>query len=141
MHVVSIELAPALHEYARRRFVREPRVELVLGDSALMLAEVIAQINQPITFWLDAHHSSGITARGVTRTALEAELQAIACHPVRSHTILIDDRRCFGTVEFDYFTEAEALEILRSIRPDYEISTCDGSVADDILVARPPKEV
>ncbi|MEE9405590.1 MAG: hypothetical protein V3V20_11915 [Algisphaera sp.] len=134
----SIELSSALHQQAKERFANNPNVHLHQGDSATCLAPLIASINQPITFWLDGHYSEGNTARGESNTPLQRELAAIAAHPLRNHTLLIDDVRCFGTDVFEGYTLDSALTAIQKIRPDYLISYADGTTPGDILVAVPP---
>lgn len=94
--VVSIELDPGWHARAVERFRGEPHVELLQGDSGTRLPEVLATLTEPALFWLDAHYSGSITARGVLDSPIAAELEAIRAHPVRGHVVLIDDLRDFN---------------------------------------------
>ncbi len=69
------------------------------------------------------------------------ELQIIGNHPIKTHTLLIDDRRQVGTADFDYVTEAQIRTAILSINPAYQFSYDTGSDAaamfiDDIIVAR-----
>jgi hypothetical protein len=91
--VHSIELSEALYERCCNRFVDDDRVVLHLGDSHLLLDDILFWINEPVTFWLDAHCSCGETVRGKYYSSLLQELMIIDNHPVRTHTILIDDVR------------------------------------------------
>jgi len=64
--VYSIEIVPERYKKSRQKFSKEisnGKVEIVLGDSAEKLEEIISHVGCPITFWLDAHnvyHSSRI---------------------------------------------------------------------------------
>ncbi|MEX1026462.1 MAG: hypothetical protein WD049_00420 [Candidatus Paceibacterota bacterium] len=90
--VVSIEIDPKYHAVAAKRFESDSRVELVLGDSALVFREVIASLNSPATIWLDAHrHDNSIDVR--SPTALIQELDVLAAYPAVAHSVLIDDVR------------------------------------------------
>ena len=51
--VLSIEIQPSYHQMCKKKFNERKEVELILGDSALKLGEVIKGIDEPITFWLD----------------------------------------------------------------------------------------
>lgn len=135
-HVYSIELAP--HHYHRccNRFAGNPKVHLYLGDSSVVLSQILQNINEPVTFWLDGHYSWGDTAKGETNTPLMKELAIIAEHPIKTHTILIDDVRQFGTVEFDFLKQDEILDMLRAINPDYIFYYEDGYQKNDVLVAK-----
>src|SRR5579863_2091590 len=92
----SIELGHGLHAAAVERFRPFPRVKLFEGDSGTVLPRILAELNAPALFWLDAHYSKGVTAKGDLETPIEAELRAILAHPVKEHVILIDDAREFG---------------------------------------------
>lgn len=94
--IVSIELDPRWHARAIERFRDCPDVELLQGDSATRLPEVLATLAEPALFWLDAHYSGPVTARGVIDSPIVSELEAIRAHPVRGHVVLIDDLRDFN---------------------------------------------
>lgn len=131
----SIELSPTLYHYCCQRFEGNPHVHLYLGDSSKVLKKVLSKINRPITFWLDGHYSWAGTARGDTNTPLLNELAIIARHPIKTHTILINDVRQFGTIEFDFIEKMDAVLALKKINPDYKISYENGYIPNDVLVA------
>jgi hypothetical protein len=128
--VFTIELDPGYAARARRRLARFANVEIVEGDSARRMPEVLARVRQPALFWLDGHWSGGNTARGDKDTPLLEELAAIEKHGVQGHVILIDDARCLGSG--DYPTLAALTE--RALRvPGIERV----EVADDIVRCTP----
>jgi len=129
--VRSIELSPSLFQQCVNRFKDDNRVKLYQGDSGASLGSVIADINEPITFWLDAHYSEGDTAKGPCMTPLLQELEAIAKHHVKGHVILIDDHRNFSTDMFGGVTEDQVKAAIRKIDPCYQFE-----VVGDILVAK-----
>jgi hypothetical protein len=133
--VHSIELSPYFFKLSSDRFKGNPAVHLYQGDSSVKLKEVLKNIDQRATFWLDGHFSEGITAKGATRSPILQELAAIAEHPIKNHTILIDDIRQLGTIHFDYVELIDLVEALMKINPDYRLSFEDGFVPNDILVA------
>jgi hypothetical protein len=94
--IVSIEMSPDIHRRALSRFAGDPRIELVLGDSAVVLPRVLATLQEPALFWLDGHFMGGDTARGQEDSPVRAELRALLSHPVRGHVVLIDDARLFS---------------------------------------------
>lgn len=63
-NIRSVELSERLHNYAKEHNEGNPQVKLYLGDSTILLWEMIKDIEDPITFLLDAHDSSGITEIG-----------------------------------------------------------------------------
>lgn len=132
----SIELSPKFYNECREKFAPYSHVHLWFGDSSVVLPEVIGEIEEPITFWLDGHWSGGETAKGATNTPLLEELKAIGNHPIKTHTLLIDDVRCFGTSHFDEIPLSKIIEKILEINPDYLISYRNGFQANDILVAQ-----
>lgn len=133
--IYSIELSPLHYKHCKKRFASVPSVHLVLGDSSKHLKKILAKIDAPITFWLDGHYSSGNTAKGKTNCPLLEELAAIANHPIKTHTILIDDVRLLGTHEFDFIELEKIVEAILQINPDYIIGFEDGYAPRDILTA------
>ena len=99
--IISIELDPNLCRLARCRFADQAHIQVVAGDSGVLLKEVLTLITEPCIFWLDAHFSGAKTAMGPTETPILAEVEAILSHRIRDHVILIDDARCFdGTHDY-----------------------------------------
>lgn len=137
--IISIELADHYFELCRDRFSNCPHVTIVKGDSALVLAEVIREISVPITFWLDGHHSCGDTALGLYWAPLMQELDQISRHPIKTHTLVIDDMRCWEIPNKTHgFYKPELLEKIKSINPAYQLRYHDGVEPNDILAAYPP---
>lgn len=95
--IYSIELGDELHRRARERFRAFDHVELLHGDSGVVLSTLMPRLSQPTLFWLDGHYSAGITARGATDTPVLEELRHILEAPHAGHVIVIDDAWCFGT--------------------------------------------
>ena len=89
-----------------------------LGDSSKILADVISPIDRRITFWLDAHVNDFGMAVDYDKTPVMKELEIIANHPIKNHTVLIDDiEYCeqFGT------SIDEITEVLTAINSEYLI--------------------
>jgi hypothetical protein len=135
-HVYSIELSPDLYKNCLKKFQNSSRVKLFLGSSENLLENVIRNINKPITFWLDAHYSGGNTAKGIEFSPIMKELEIIKNHPIKTHTILIDDVRCMGGQGFDFVTLDQIINKILEINPKYKISFESGFIEDDILVAQ-----
>ncbi len=93
----TIELAEHLYHDAVKRFSDHSKVHLHYGDSSQVLPKILSKIQEPCVFWLDGHASGGETARGTQLTPILNELDAILAHPIKTHAILIDDAREFGT--------------------------------------------
>src|SRR5204862_6536405 len=87
-------------------------VELLLGDSAKILPDVLASLEQPALFWLDAHYSEGVTARGETVSPILTELDLVLGSAVKGHVILIDDAREFHDAAHSGYPGVEAIAAL-----------------------------
>ncbi len=125
--IFSIELDDAWYARAVTRFGDRPDVTLLHGDSGARLPEVLGQLNEPALFWLDAHYSGPITARGLLDSPIVQELDAIAAHPIRGHVVLIDDMRDFnGTGGYP-----EAAALVADLRGKHPAAVIE--IQDDIL--------
>lgn len=140
--IYSIEIAPRLHKHASER-VYHPNndgITFLLGDTTEILPKLLTTINEPCTFWLDAHFPQDSTAHAPNWSSCPTllELEAIAAHHVKTHTILIDDIPDFKSGIHDYITVDQLLERLHRINPDYQLSFEDGNQKGSILVATLP---
>lgn len=133
--VVSIELSDHYFAYAAARFADDPRVTILHGDSGTLLAEAIADFHEPVTFWLDSHTTPGIPLTAQAPCPILRELTAIAAHPIKTHTILVDDVRCFSTPVLDDIAVAEIEAAIRAINPAYRLTYERGTTDGDVLAA------
>jgi hypothetical protein len=125
--IYSIELSDELYKKAADKFGRDKHIKLFLGDSAKVLPDILSEIKEPSLFWLDAHYSAGITAKGEKNTPVFQELETILNHPVRNHVILIDDAVSF-VGEHDY-PRIEALdELIKKKNPNYALEVSGGII-------------
>ena len=143
-NIYSIELSPTLYNHCMRRFKDYPNVYLILGDSSDILKELLPAINEPVTFWLDGHYSGDGTALGSCSSPVMKELEIIANHKIKNHTILIDDLRIWTIEEYGFNTDILKNRITE-INNEYVFSYEDGLLPDgdgfitfknDILVAK-----
>lgn len=125
--IVSIELAEPFYQEVCRRFQGVANVELILGDSAKALPEVVQRLEGRAIFWLDGHYSGGDTARGENDTPVNEELRAIFKPGEPDHIVLIDDARCFGT-EPSYPTLAEIQQLVQTLRPGWNCEVAGDSI-------------
>jgi len=85
------------------KFQRYGHIEIFQGDSTDVLPLIVSKVERPALFWLDAHYSSGKTARGKMDTPIMEELKTIFDSKINAHVILINDARYF-TGKKDYPT-------------------------------------
>jgi putative sugar O-methyltransferase len=124
--VYSIELSPELHNRARARFAADSNVHLLLGDSGDILKQILPGIARSPLFWLDAHYSGDITARGAIDTPIIQELDTIfALCPYG--VVLIDDARCFDGTN-SYPTLSQLSKFVADRAPEWVFE-----VKDDII--------
>jgi hypothetical protein len=121
--IYSIELHPELHQRAAERFRRFSHINLVKGDSAQILPRIAAEIQESCLFWLDAHYSGGITARGEVDTPVSVELETVLKRR-QSDVVLIDDSFDFNGSN-GYPTLEELEGAVRGARPDYDFTVSD----------------
>lgn len=134
--VISIELSDKYFDICKNRFLNNEKVTLFKGDSYKVLPDILSNINEPATFWLDGHHSCGDTALGDYWAPLIQELETIKNHQIKTHTILIDDMRCWKEPnDVHGFYEPDIFEKLKEINNDYKFSYEDSPVKNDILAA------
>lgn len=131
-HVHTIEIVDKFYQAAVKKFKNDDNVTCHRGNSPIVLRKILAQINEPVTFWLDAHYQGGSQPNDTKKPLLE-ELKAIAEHHIKDHVIMIDDVRLFHV----YGTTTQEIEsILKKMNPDYTIEYHDGVQAKDVIVAR-----
>lgn len=130
--IYSMELSEALVHQAQARFATAHHITVRHGDSGQELAQVLAKLQQPALFWLDAHYSGGglrgkVTARGDKDTPICEELQQILTGPAYRHVIMIDDAHCFGA-DPAYPTIAELQAFVQTNRPGCQFVVQDNMI-------------
>jgi len=146
-HIRSVEIYEPFYTSVKNRYKKDKRVELFLGDAELLLWEMIKDIDEPITFFLDSHVVTQTdNLKGIREIPLLQELDEIYRHSIKEHTILIDDRRMMGyrehpggwiSHEWENILENQVMNSLKKINPKYNFyyeDTVNGK--QDIIVAR-----
>ena len=123
--ICSIEIGKYLHNQAKNRFSEYDYILIHHGDSSSILPQILRNIHEPVLFWLDAHHSGGVTEKGEKETPILEELECILRHDIKDNIILIDDARCF-IGKNDYPTIRELNLIIKHL-------DCIFTVKDDII--------
>lgn len=132
--ILSIEVSKVLCEEVRQRFQNNNNITIICGDSTVVLWPTIKSIEERITFILDAH---GPCPEDDIQTnhkfwPLTKELQIIANHPRKDHTIIIDDVRLF---ESSFGTTVEEVKtLLLKINSNYQFCFVEGLAGDNILI-------
>lgn len=135
--IYSIELSDKYFNICKDKFKNNNNVNIIKGDSCELLFDLIKNIDEPITFWLDGHYSCGDTALGKYWAPLIQELEQIKNHHIKTHTIIIDDMRCWVEPnDVHGFYTPDIINKLKEININYVFSYENGSVSDDILVSK-----
>lgn len=123
--IYSVEYFEQYYKECQNKFTNNEKVKLFIGHSADLLPEMMRDINEKSFIWLDAHaHGSQL---GLPETdnrwkfcPLLYELDAIKQHPIKNHTILIDDINHLGTEVMDNITLEEIKNKILEINPEYK---------------------
>jgi len=135
--IYSIEINPDLVRANQQQYadlIKLGSLEIIEGDTSIIFPELIKRLEGRATFWLDAHWDGG--PLGTVKCPLPMELEAIHQHAIKNHTIMIDDRRCFGIGNWGAgIVESEIIGKLKQINPNYTVGYENGCVPDDIITA------
>jgi hypothetical protein len=89
--IYSIEFVPELAARAQRLFARESHIKIFCGDSRAVMPQVLALLDSPALFWLDAGYYGWVGKVG-DQQRLSSELEMILSHPFLN-VVLLDDAR------------------------------------------------
>jgi len=131
----SIELNEEMANAAKEMFKDDDRVKIWQGDSSDILQQIVRNLDEPATFWLDAHASGPIHGGRSGGSPVLDELNIILGGKRKDHTIFIDDKRLFGSGEWSFVKLEDAMKILEKINPGYVLHLLDGEIKDDIICA------
>lgn len=134
----TIEIHEHLYRDACHRFEKEIQqglVECHHGDSAVLLPQIIARLDQQTTFWLDAHISSNYGDKLAKNCPIFEELDALDRSVIKTHTIIIDDVACFDQKAHDNIPLSQVKDRILKINPQYRFEFLDAHIPSNILVA------
>jgi len=92
----TIEVKPEFNKNAMERSKHLTNIKFHLGDSGVMLNEVVSNLPGNTVFFLDGHYSSGDTGRGTKDCPLVEEFETIMKLFPHQGIIIVDDYRLFG---------------------------------------------
>lgn len=91
----SIELSDNWYNFNVEKLKNCSNVKMYLGDSKKILPEILKNINEPMTIFLDAHYSGGRTSFGDEEVPLLFELEILK-NRTYNDIIIINDCRLLG---------------------------------------------
>lgn len=132
--VISIEPEEKLFALAQERFKSSATVKVLNGTSESILPHLLPTLGGTLNFWLDGHHSGGVTFKGPQDTPIVQELECIERNLLRfkAVAVLIDDIRCFGS-DLDEYRDYPPLQVLVEWANRLGLSW---HIEQDILVAK-----
>lgn len=134
--VHSVELSESLYNRCLNSFREERNVHLYNGDSGELLSSIIEGINESCIYFLDAHYSGGLTAKGNKDSALSDELKAILPRLSKYDDVILVDDTYNLSDHNGYLSKNTVTNKVMSVRPDYAVEE-----KDFILMAYPSREV
>ena len=143
-HVRTIDIDPEAAVFCSNRFWLTKNTHLDIkcftGDSAVMLWEMIKDIQEPITFWLDSHSQLLEDEKDFYGEPfpLLFELEQIARHPVKTHTILCDDILMLTHPDVTQFERKDIQDAILAINSAYTFKYIANPVKNNLLVCTVP---
>ena len=117
-NIISIELNEELYKKAIKRFRKHKNINILQGDSSVILKDVLQNLSENSIFFLDAHYSYGKTSKGNKYTPIVEELNLII-NTNKDHIILIDDARHFNG-NYNYPTIDELKQLINDLNSSYK---------------------
>ena len=119
-NLYTIEISESLYNTAKGKY-NGNKIEFILGDSSIVLKELLPKITEKCIFFLDGHYSSENTGRGQKDCPLNEEIDNINELLVNEAIIIIDDFRLFGldirsgklSEDWSYISKDNILNILK----------------------------
>ena len=140
--IISLELSDTFYNNCKKTFEHNSNVVLFKANSKYDLFNIISLIDSPITFWLDSHWSGvvNVGCDNITICPIIEELQQIKKHPIKTHTIMIDDIRLMNNTSNIYqgfpISLNDIIKNIYEINPNYRIKYYDDDIcSNDVLVA------
>jgi len=100
---------------------KKRKINFHLGDSSLVLRDLLPQIKNNSIFWLDGHYSSGDTGRGQKDCPLYEELDCINNLFKHQGIIIIDDLRLFETYSGENWLDISIEGVVSRIKKRFSL--------------------
>jgi len=125
LKLYSIELNKVFWQRAVVRFKKYNHIQILQGDSSIVLNKITNKLSEPAIFWLDGHYSAGDTAKGDKECPIFEEIDAIFSFNQFNHIIIIDDANSFDG-KGDYPTIDELTLYIKKYNIKYELNINSG---------------
>jgi len=134
--IYSVELDPKYFTISFDRFANNPNVKLYMGDSTIMLPNILNDLNgEKAIIWLDAHIQEGVA--GELKVPLLKELEILSNADRKDHVLLIDDRRLMVTSMswWEHILETKVIDAILKINYKYNIEYINSNAAERDIIA------
>jgi hypothetical protein len=127
-NIISIDI----EKYTYEQFFHNKNVTIITGDTSICLWDIIKNINEKITFWLDAHSNLLIEKTNWNPVCpLLEELEQIEKSNIKNHDILIDD--ITPIILLPNFSKQIIETAIKKINNDYIITYVDTGGTEVLL--------
>jgi hypothetical protein len=111
-------------------------INVICTDSATGLLKAMRYVNEPAMIWLDAH-SQLFDDESATDNPfpLLMELEQLRKHPIKTHTILIDDILILTHPDVTGWNKDMIENAVLAINPSYKLTYLSNPVVNNILMA------
>jgi hypothetical protein len=135
-YVISIDTRYNTDVYDK--FSKNGKVQLINGDSGTHLWGAIKDIDQKMTFWLDAHSDLVPHAAWAPICPILEELEQVNHHHIKDHHILVDD--ITPIIKVPGISKAKIEKLILDINPDYRISYVDTGGTQTLIASTNGKD-
>tara|TARA_B000000477_G_C6095274_1_gene229610 strand:+ start:2365 stop:2931 length:567 start_codon:yes stop_codon:yes gene_type:complete len=140
-NLYSIEIKEDFYNIVKNKY-NGNKIKFYLGDSSIVLNDILPNINGKSIIFLDGHWSAGNTGRGYKDCPLYEELNNIMLHHKDDAIIIIDDRKSFGKgpnnggelCNWENINEDEILKIVNSRIVNSYDSSCTINKFDRLII-------
>jgi hypothetical protein len=111
-------------------------INITCADSATGLLKIMKYVNEPAMIWLDAHSQLfDDEPPSENPFPLMLELEQLKKHPIKTHTILIDDVLILTHSDVTGWNKETIENALLMINPAYKLTYLSNPVVDNIIMA------
>jgi hypothetical protein len=119
-----------------KRPANNDHINIICGDSATGLFKFMKYVNEPAMIWLDAHSQLFDDEPPVENPfPLMKELEQLRRHPIKTHTILIDDILILTHPDVTRWNKDAIENALLTINPAYKLTYLSNPIVNNILMA------
>lgn len=143
--ILSMDIDGANVAHCQERFELIPddkkpaqndHINVICADSATGLLKFMKYVNEPAMIWLDAHSQLfDDEPPSDNPFPLLKELEQLRKHPIKTHTILIDDILMLTHPDVTGWNKETIENALLMINPAYKLTYLSNPVVNNILMA------